>query len=62
MSEANRQIEHGITMLFRAHRERDWLLIDAALRHLVLLDDLGFIRNWVTQQAQGSSSTEGRSQ
>ena len=31
-------------MLFRAHYEQDPFLIEAACRHLVLLDDLGFMK------------------
>ena len=42
--QSQKEVDQGIKMLFRAHYEQDPFLIEAACRHLVLLDDLGFMK------------------
>jgi len=44
------EIAQGTAMLFRAHRERDALLIASARRHLQFLDDLGLVWKWAKEQ------------
>lgn len=52
--QSQKEVTQGIKMLFRAHQEQDQFLITAARRHLVLLDDLGFLREWEREQCQPS--------